>query len=200
MMEVLQRDMRAKQALRFSILTTGFSLCLMPFVLYAASTAKVVNSIQMSVSSGGTSILPARGAENAAKVVEGKTENSISVLTVVNGEMVTAYAETSALPINFSHTYTSDDVSLKDTGTSVSATAGNAEAHVQQTPGTGPFSLPAVSSSGGIEAYTESGAEVNATADAANAVATSTEEEVPKIWDFLVSFITNIFAYATRWI
>ena len=74
---------------------------LVPFATQADTTV-ITNSVHSSASTGGNS------AQNG-EVVEGGAQNVVHVETVVNGEVVESYEETSSDPIEYESRYESED-------------------------------------------------------------------------------------------
>ena len=88
---------------------TATLMCAFP-TFAIGDTVSISNTVTTSANSGGN-------ASTGGQTIEGKTENSVSVKTVINGEVVEDYSETSDKPIQYKKKVVGED------GVSASASA-----------------------------------------------------------------------------
>jgi hypothetical protein len=168
-------------------------LCILAFAVWtnvAYASTNVYSSVDVSASSGG----------NRGKTVrEGESVNTVRVETVVNGEIVRSYSETSSDPIHYQDSYsvgverTPENDVAASSGASVGAKA---------------YAGGATGTVGGVgEAEPTAGADASVkteTAVSETAAAHSDGKQagslVAQVWYVLQATVTKIFEYVFEWI
>lgn len=172
--------------------TLIFSLGLFMPVVARAGTAVVNNSVQVHSTTGGN-------VSTGGVVVEGATNSSVSVKTVVDGKVVEAHEETSqGEPIEYAHTATGTNASVSTqvrinagtssliTGKSEVATAISSEKKAITTEEVVVHEESANPGPAGVEIISDVEAEPQHAA----------ESVISKVY----AFVSNVFSYVFGWL
>lgn len=109
MFETLQRIMKLQTHIYLHCIVASIATMLFVSCSVHADTVSISNSIHVTSSSGGNVVIQGSSGEPGAdgadgtSVSNGTSVNSVSVRTIINGEIAENYTSTSSTPITYQH-------------------------------------------------------------------------------------------------